>query len=466
MVSRLVAVNELDLVFLLAKLLSNLHTNAYRVKDERDRRIVDLQGQLDAMERYLDENRAKSNEKIRALEKEWFGEVARLKTIHETTVGRLIEQHEQDLERLRKIKEREIETLQSFQTKFGNLDELLVKWQVNSQKMENLQHQLSAEQDKLLGQRLSDIDVKDKQIENIEAKWLKLAGDLQAERESSEQLKSLFIKTIDDQKQFVQAEKEQLRADRNEFENERNRFADERRQIELKLEKSRDLIDQAAVDQRKQAESLRAKENELNDRQIELMRKENEWKVNYERESDRLASQGKQVDKEQLRLAGEQSELKRSAESLSSERRLFEQKKELFDKEKAKLEVLAATIVKRSEELEELSQTVNLDRKENERLFNESEKLKRELDEKLKILEVNLIDLKKRELQLERQSELVHREWQELQEAKLHVLCSLCSSSLSQSEFGFGFSVNGTNLVIIFGFNSNSKSISPSFILA
>ena len=389
------------------------------------------------MQRYLDENRTKSNEKIKELEKEWFGEVARLKTIHETTVGRLIEQHEQDLERLRKLKEREIETLQSFQTKFGNLDELLVKWQQNSQKMESLQANLSVEQDKLLGQRLSDIDVKDKQIENIEAKWLKLAGDLQAEREAAEQLKSLFIRTVDDQKQLVQSEKEQLRKDRIEFENERNRFAEERRQIELRLEKSRDLIDQAAVDQRKQAESLRAKEKELNDQQIELMRKENEWKVNYERESDRLTSQAKQLDREQLKLTGEQSELKRSRDNLTAERKLFEQKKELFDKEKAKLEVLAATIVKRSEELEELSETVALDRKENERLFNESEKLRKDFDEKLKILEVNLVDLKRLEMQLERQSELVHREWQELQDAKQHVLCSLCSGSLNQGESKF-----------------------------
>lgn len=393
--------------------------------------MVDLQGQLDAMERYLDENRAKSNEKIKQLEREWFGEVQRLKTIHETTVGRLIEQHEQDLERLRKIKEREIETLQSFQTKFGDLDELLVKWQQNSQKMESLQHKLSIEQDKLLGQRLSDIDVKDKQIENIEQKWLQLAGNLQSERESSEQLKSLFVRTVEDQKQFVQKEREQLREDRNEFENERNRFADERRQIELKLEKSRDLIDQSAIDQRKQDESLRAKEKKLNDQQIELMRKENEWRVNYERESDRLAGQAKQLDKEQLRLSGEQNELKRGRDALNSERKLFEQKKELFDKEKAKLEALAATIVKRSEELQDLSETVNLDRKENERLFNESEKLKREFDEKLKLLEANLLELKRRELQLERQSEIVHREWQELQEAKLHVLCSLCSGSLT-----------------------------------
>lgn len=394
--------------------------------------MVDLQGQLDAMERYLEENRAKSNEKIKELEQEWFGEVQRLKTIHETTVGRLIEQHEQDLERLRKIKEREIETLQSFQTKFGNLDELLVKWQQNSSKMESLQAKLSIEQDKLLGQRLSDIDVKDKQIENIEQKWLQLADNLRSERDAAEQLKSLFVRTVEDQKQFVQKEREQLRDDRNEFENERNRFADERRQIELKLEKSRDLIDQTAVDQRKRDESLRAKEKQLNDQQLELMRKENEWRVNYERESDRLASQAKQLDKEQLRVSGEQNELKRGREALNAERKLFEQKKELFDKEKAKLEVLAGTIVKRSEELQELSETVNLDRKENERLFNESEKLKGEFDEKLKLLEANLFELKRRELQLERQSELVHREWQELQEAKLHVLCSLCSGSLNQ----------------------------------
>ena len=394
--------------------------------------MVDLQGQLDAMERYLEENRAKSNEKIKELEQEWFGEVQRLKTIHETTVGRLIEQHEQDLERLRKIKEREIETLQSFQTKFGNLDELLVKWQQNSSKMESLQAKLSIEQDKLLGQRLSDIDVKDKQIENIEQKWLQLADNLRSERDAAEQLKSLFVRTVEDQKQFVQKEREQLRDDRNEFENERNRFADERRQIELKLEKSRDLIDQTAVDQRKRDESLRAKEKQLNDQQLELMRKENEWRVNYERESDRLVSQAKQLDKEQLRVSGEQNELKRGRETLNAERKLFEQKKELFDKEKAKLEVLAGTIVKRSEELQELSETVNLDRKENERLFNESEKLKGEFDEKLKLLEANLVELKRRELQLERQSELVHREWQELQEAKLHVLCSLCSGSLNQ----------------------------------
>ena len=410
-----------------------------RIKDERDRRISDLQNQLDTMERYLNESRSKTNDRIKELENEWLNEVKRLKTIHETTVGRLIEHHEQDLDRLKKIKEREIETLQNFQTKFGNLDELLVKWQQNSESMENLHHKLTIEQDRLLNQRLTDIDLKDKQIENIEQKWSQLANNLKYERESSDQLKGLFIKTVDEQKQLIQREKEQLRDDRNEFENERKKFFDERRSIELELERGRELINQTQLDQRKQDEILNAKQTELNQQQIDSIRKENEWKMNYERERDRLNELSKQLDKDQLKLANDLSELKRAQDALSAERTLFEQKKELFDKEKIKLENLAISIVKRSEELEELSETVNQDRKENERLFSESEKLKKEFDEKLKILEANLLDLKRRELHLERQSEIVHQEWQELQNEKLHILCSLCSSSLNQGKFKVTF---------------------------
>lgn len=373
------------------------------------------------MEKYLDENRMRKNERIKELEKEWFDEVKRMKIIHETTVNRLIEQHD-----------REIETLQNFQTKFGNLDELLLKWQTNSERMESLHHKLTIEQDKLLNQRLNDIDVKDKQIEKIENKWSQLANDLKMEKETSDQLKNLFIRTVDDQKQLVQKEREQLRDDRNELEIERKKFFEERRSIENELKQTRESINQMQQDQRKQDEQLKIKQNELNQQLIDLMKKENEWKVNYERENDRLTKQSKQFEIDQLKLVNDLNDLKRTQEILNSERKTFEQKKELFDKEKIKLENLAISIVKRSEELEVLGETVNEDRKANERLLNESEKLKKEFDEKFKILEANLMDLKRREQHLERQSELVHQEWQELQNEKMNILCSLCSSSLNQ----------------------------------
>jgi chromosome segregation ATPase len=380
----------------------------------------------------MEDLRRRYNERVQYLENEWEKEVERLKEMHSSSIKKLTEQHEQDLSRIRRIKEQEIESVNALQNHGSSLESLLSKWEKSAQQIEELHRSVITKQEEILKEKFTDIEHKNKRLDDVELNWHSLINELEKERNRCTDEQKKLYDIIEGQKLLLQTEQKRINEELLELENDKKKLAEEKHKFEIESNYARDSI-------KKETHIFNEERIKLKDEimKIELQKKqlviqEIECKQDLQKERDEINKMFRDIEDKRSELHREQSQLQRLSMSLQSEQHNFEQRKIMFDIEKVKMQDLALEIAKRAEELESLSEIALHEKREGNLAMDEADKFKKELDSKLEFIENSFAQLRKDEDRINREKIKVQEEWKVIKETKDTIVCNLCGSGLNR----------------------------------
>ncbi|CAG2104852.1 unnamed protein product [Medioppia subpectinata] len=402
------------------------------IQEERDRRINDLKSQLSQSEKDMEEMRGRHGDRVEHLESEWQREVERLKAMHSSVTQKLSEEHEHDLSRIRKIKEHEIESVNALQNHGLSLESLLSKWEKSAAHIEELHKNVISKQEDILKNKFTDIEVKNKRLDEVEVNWHSLVNELEVERSRCSDEQKKLYDTIEQQKQLIQSEQKRHFEERLELERDRKKLTEERLTFDAECNRLRDNMrkenDLLAEDRLKAKEEFTNLEMRRNEQNI----KELDSQQNLNKERNEIKLLFRDIEEKRNTLHKEESAIHQMRISLQSEQHSLEQRKLMFDMEKVKMQELAQEIAKRAEELESLGEIALHEKREGHMAMDEAEKFRIELDSKLKFIENSFTKLREEEEKLNKLKVKVQQELDYIKETKDNYVCNLCSSGLNR----------------------------------
>lgn len=403
--------------------------------------------------------RRRNNERVQYLENEWQREVERLKESHSNAMRKVSEDHEQDLSRLRRIKEQEIESVNALQNHGLSLEALLDKWEKSAQQIEQLHKSVITKQEEILKHKFSDIEVKNKHLEDVEVNWHSLITELEIERSRcSDETKKLYD-IIEQQKQLLQSEQRQVMEDKLFLEEnkkkqiqEKQSFDTECNRIRDALRKETEAVNEERIKLKEELNCLEAKKNEINLKEIES-------KQTLKKEKEEINRLFKEAEERRNELHREATQLQHQRMALQAEQHQLEQRKLMFDVEKHKMQDLAQEIAKRAEELETLSEIALHEKREGHLAMDEADKFKRELDSRLKFIEESFAKLRTEEDRVNKTKVRVEQELEYIKETKDNIVCNLCGSGLNRGLPSIRFN---SNLSKVYSFSAKLNGITKN----
>jgi hypothetical protein len=380
----------------------------------------------------MEDLRRRYNERVQYLENEWEKEVERLKEMHNSSIKKLTEQHEQDLSRIRRIKEQEIESVNALQNHGSSLESLLSKWEKSAQQIEELHRSVITKQEEILKQKFTDIEQKNKRLDDVELNWHSLINELEKERNRCTDEQKKLYDIIEGQKLLLQTEQKRINEELLELENDKKKLAEEKHKFEIESNYARDSIKKETHIFNEERIKLKDEIMKIEVQKKQLVIQEIECKQDLQKERDEINKMFRDIEDKRSELHREQSQLQRLSMSLQSEQHNFEQRKIMFDIEKVKMQDLALEIAKRAEELESLSEIALHEKREGNMAMDEAEKFKKELDSKLEFIQNSFAQLRKEEDRINKEKIKLHEESKVINETKDTIVCNLCGSGLNR----------------------------------
>jgi hypothetical protein len=380
----------------------------------------------------MEDLRRRYNERVQYLENEWEKEVERLKEMHNSSIKKLTEQHEQDLSRIRRIKEQEIESVNALQNHGSSLESLLSKWEKSAQQIEELHRSVITKQEEILKQKFTDIEQKNKRLDDVELNWHSLINELEKERNRCTDEQKKLYDIIEGQKLLLQTEQKRINEELLELENDKKKLAEEKHKFEIESNYARDSIKKETHIFNEERIKLKDEIMKIEVQKKQLVIQEIECKQDLQKERDEINKMFRDIEDKRSELHREQSQLQRLSMSLQSEQHNFEQRKIMFDIEKVKMQDLALEIAKRAEELESLSEIALHEKREGNLAMDEAEKFNKELDSKLEFIQNSFAQLRKEEDRINKEKIKLHEESKVINETKDTIVCNLCGSGLNR----------------------------------
>lgn len=402
------------------------------MQEEKDRRLNDLRDQLAASEKEKESLRSQYNERVTHLERECREESERLREFHENMIRRLTQQHEADIERLGRIKSQELDALNALHNQSNSLENLIDKWQLNADRIENLHKSLMQKEEESIRDKVQALEGKEKSLNLLEEGWLTVKREIEREKLSYQDTNEKLTRLIDDQRNIIEKERDEMLEERKLLFSERKSFEEERSRIESDLTKQRELLN-------RELEETKDKSDRLDERTIMLVKKETEFssresehKNEILKEKEELARMRNELNDERKSLISGQSIFQESLAKLQNEQQLFEQKKLLFDSEKDKLRLLAERIIEKAGELEILGETAIKDRIEGAKALETATMIKEQTEKRLEKTKQKLDKLAAESIRIESEKQKLYQEWTALKETKNLIVCSVCGGALSK----------------------------------
>jgi Fas-binding factor 1 len=380
----------------------------------------------------MEDLRRRYNERVQYLENEWEKEVERLKEMHSSSMKKLTEQHEQDLSRIRRIKEQEIESVNALQNHGSSLESLLSKWEKSAQQIEQLHRSVITKQEEILKEKFTDIEQKNKRLDDVELNWHSLINELEIERNRCTDEQKKLYDIIEGQKLLLQTEKKRINEQLLELESDKKKLLEEKHKFEMESNYARDSIKKETDTFNEERIKLKDEIMKMEVQKKQLIIQEMESKQDLQKERDEINKMFRDIEEKRSELHREQSQLQRLSMSLQSEQHNFEQRKIMFDIEKVKMQDLALEIAKRAEELESLSEIALHEKREGNLAMDEADKFKKELDSKLEFIENSFAQLRKEDDRINREKIQIQEEWKAIKETKDTIVCNLCGSGLNR----------------------------------
>lgn len=380
----------------------------------------------------MEDLRRRYNERVQYLENEWEKEVERLKEMHSNTTKKLTEQHEQDLSRMRRIKEQEIESVNALQNHGSSLESLLSKWEKSAQQIEELHRSVITKQEEILKEKFTDIDQKNKRLDDVELNWQTLINELEKERNRCTDEQRKLYDIIEGQKQILQTEQKRIKEEQLELESDKRKLDEERHKFDIECINARESIQREKDILNEELIKLKDETNKIEVKKKERIIQEMGSKQELQKEKEEMNKMLRNIEDKRSELHKEQSQLQRLTMTLQSEQHSFEQRKMMFDSEKVKMQDLALQIAKRAEELESLSEIALHEKREGNLAMDEADRFRKELDSKLEFIENSFAQLRKDEDRVNKEKVKVQEEWKFLKETKDSVVCNLCGSGLNR----------------------------------
>lgn len=392
-----------------------------RLVEERDRRLAELRVQLSEAEHQLAEGRAKTLQMQQSLDEQWEAEIQRIRQMHDSSVARLVQQHESDLQRMNQLQTKQAQQQEERDRQHvERLQDMNRKWQATADRLQQLLQQQT--------ERTSDREEQDRQAGDD--RWTKWSEELARQRDHDRQLRQWLEDKCSAHVLQMQSDQQTLLRDRQRLESDRNELRVERSEWELQVanKKERFERDRARVtvleeELDHQREEIRNREQRLHDTERRL--------ADSERQSLELQRvQSERIEQRLGDLSDELFKVKQKSEQLLATQQRLHSQKLTFDKERNALSDLGDSLQRRAEQVQSMHDQALQQKEANETLLRDLEQIRLQVDERLRVIELQANDLKRRELWLQRQCDLVHQEWRDVHEMRQHIRCSLCATSL------------------------------------